>query len=685
MALEDIQTPVVVLRLDHYGALGIMRSLGRLGIAVYGVHRSADALALRSKYSCGGFVWDLDEAPAPRSVEVLLGIAQTLGGKPILVPSNDETALFVAENAERLRAGFRFQENRAELVHTLYRKKSMQRLAGELGIPTAQTLHPGCREEVRAFCDTARFPLMLKGSDGIRVSRRTGEKMAIVKDAAELLDAYDRMEDPACPDLMLQEYIPGGEDAQWMFNGYFDAHSACLFGITGRKLRQTPVYTGMTSLGVCTRNPEIESVTRDFVSAIGYRGILDIGYRYDARDGTYKVLDVNPRIGATFRLFVGDDGMDVVRAMYLDLTGQPVPASRMCEGRKWFVEDLDLVSSVKYARDGVLNAGEWLDSFGGVRESAWFARDDLSPFWGMCGRFAWQAAGKVDKMFGARAQACAAPEGEGHQQRVTRYFAQSAGYWKRIYEEEQLDPVQYQERHAAALRWVDAMSLPRAARVLDAGCGAGVTAVALAQRGYRVHALDATPEMVALTQKAAEAASVPDLTACVGDVHDLAFSEAAFDLVVALGVLPWLVSEARGLAEMARVLKPGGYLIATADNPACLHRWLDPRMTPGLAPARSVAKRLFRPANAPGETELLHVKKHDPAVVDLLVRSAGLEKMTCTTLGFGPFSMLGRQVLSEDSGVTLHRALQRLAFKGWPILRSTGAHYVILARKPMGS
>ena len=103
---------------------------------------------------------------------------------------------------------------------------------------------------------------------------------------------------------MLQEYIPGGDDDVWMFNGYFDADSDCLVGFTARKLRQTPIHTGATSLGICLPNAEVHETTVRWMKRLGYRGILDIGYRFDARDGRYKVLDVNPRIGATFRLFV---------------------------------------------------------------------------------------------------------------------------------------------------------------------------------------------------------------------------------------------------------------------------------------------------------------------------------------------------------------------------------------------
>ena len=114
------------------------------------------------------------------------------------------------------------------------------------------------------------------------------------------------------------------------------------------------------------------------MKSIGYRGILDIGYRYDMRDGKYKVLDINPRIGSTFRLFVGENGLDVARAQYLDLTGQSVPSSELVEGRKWFVEDRDLVSSFRYHYEKSLTFKQWLTSYRGVQESAWFAWDDLT-------------------------------------------------------------------------------------------------------------------------------------------------------------------------------------------------------------------------------------------------------------------------------------------------------------------
>jgi predicted ATP-grasp superfamily ATP-dependent carboligase len=203
--------------------------------------------------------------------------------------------------------------------------------------------------------------------------------MFIVRSEAELLDKYDQLEDPANPNLMLQEYIPGGDDTIWMFDGYFNNESDCLFAITGKKIRQYPISRGSTSLGVSLQNETVERATIEFMKKVSYKGIVDIGYRYDARDGVYKVLDINPRIGSSFRLFVSTNGMDVARALYADFTGQAVEPGSLQEGRKWLVEDQDLASSVAYYKSDRLSAGEWLKSFRGVKEAAYFAFDDLWP------------------------------------------------------------------------------------------------------------------------------------------------------------------------------------------------------------------------------------------------------------------------------------------------------------------
>src|SRR5256886_7733550 len=178
-----------------------------------------------------------------------------------------------------------------------------------------------------------------------------------------------------------------------------DVCSSDLF--TGRKLRQHPAQGGATSLGVCADNAEVARFTIAFMWALRYQGVLDIGFRYDARDGLYKLLDPNPRIGATFRLFVDEQGMDVARFLYVDLTGQPGWLAPMRAGRKWIVEDADLDSSLVRARDGRLTLRGWIGSLRGVEEGAWFARDDLRPLWRMARRFVGHGLQGVGRRLGA--------------------------------------------------------------------------------------------------------------------------------------------------------------------------------------------------------------------------------------------------------------------------------------------
>ncbi len=377
----DNSVPVVILVSSQHGGLGVIRSLGREGVPVYGVHQSLWEPAARSRYLRQAFRWNFSSASASQSVDFLLDVARRVGSRPILLPTSDETALLVAEEAPTLAREFRLATPPAELVRTFSSKKRMSDLCNQLGIPTPQTVLPQSRDEVSRFAKASKFPVIVKGEDGEFLrNQKQRVRVAIVLNLRELLEIYElNAAAGGNAGIILQEYLPGNDDTIWMFNGYFNHHSECLFGATGRKLRQFPTHRGSTSLGICLRNDAVESQTVRLMQAVGYRGPLDLGFRFDARDGQYKLLDVNPRIGATSRLFVADNGLDVARSLYLDLTGQTVPQGGVREGRKWMVESNDLVSSWTYFRERQLNLRAWIRSFRGVEEGVWLAGDDVLP------------------------------------------------------------------------------------------------------------------------------------------------------------------------------------------------------------------------------------------------------------------------------------------------------------------
>ena len=339
-----------------------------------------------SRYCRERFLFAPDASRPAEFLNRMSELGKRLGRRAILIPASDETAQFVVDHAEALGHWFIFPRNDPGMIARLVSKKGMYELALEHGVPTPITLFPTCLDDVKAFLPRITFPVMLKGILGHRLQLQGKDKMVVVHSAAELLERYRAMEDPEMPNLMLQEYIPGDDDQIYIFNGYFDRESRCLASFTGHKIRQFPIHVGCASLGVCRSNEEVARTTVRFMKAIGYQGILDIGYRYDQRDGKYKVLDANPRVGQAFRLFVAENDMDVVKSLYLDLTGQPQCEIVPREGRRWLIEDFDLISSLHYYQEGTLRPLQWLRSFWGVEEAAWFSWRDPRPFVAMLGQ-----------------------------------------------------------------------------------------------------------------------------------------------------------------------------------------------------------------------------------------------------------------------------------------------------------
>lgn len=376
--IPDVTTPVVLLRAVRHGGLCMMRSLGSAGVSVYIADSDAGSPAAASRYCKGFFPLDLDRWTEETVLETLHRIAVKVGRKPILLPTTDVAAEFVADHEAQLSGEYLLASATSEVVHGLASKRSMHELAIGAGIPTPQTRFPEGVEDLRQIATGVRYPVMLKSSAGRILDETLRKTMVRVNSAEELIATYQLGTGTDQSHVMVQEYIAGGEDTVWMFDGYFK-DGECLFGITGKKIRQAPIYTGATCLGICLRNDTVDWLARELMRSVRYNGPVDMGFRYDAQDGKYKVLDVNPRIGATFRLFVDEADLDLARAIYLATTGQTVAMGMPRWGRKWLVEDNDLISSIRYFRDGKLTLRQWLGSFEGVQEKAYLGHRDFLP------------------------------------------------------------------------------------------------------------------------------------------------------------------------------------------------------------------------------------------------------------------------------------------------------------------
>jgi ubiquinone/menaquinone biosynthesis C-methylase UbiE len=261
---------------------------------------------------------------------------------------------------------------------------------------------------------------------------------------------------------------------------------------------------------------------------------------------------------------------------------------------------------------------------------------------------------------------------------VNSHFAEVASEWAEIYEHEGVREFVFQERLRIVLDIVERIGLPAQTRVLDVGCGAGFGTIGLAKMGYVVDAVDPVQAMVDATcERASRAGQERRVRGGLGDVHALCFPNETFGLVLAIGVLPWLSSPEQPLQEMCRVLRRGGYLIVTADNSWGLRNLLEPLTNPVLQPAVEPARRLLHRRRRPRAPGYRISVRHCDALLD----ASGLEKVESLTFGFGPFTVFRRELLPYSFGLRVHRRLQGLADRGFPMLCSSGTEYIALVKK----
>ncbi|MGP4001634.1 carboxylate--amine ligase [Streptomyces sp. 8N706] len=385
----DRSVPGLVVKIGnyplHHGGVGAIRSLGRLGVPMYAVTEDRWTPAAQSRYLRQPFVWPTSGRESPeRLVDGLLRIGRRIGRPAVLIPTDEEAAVLIAEQAGALRERFLFPRVDPELPRRLASKQGLHELCVEHGVPSPAAVFPDSYADVEEFAASARFPVVAKNREAFERRRRPAvHGTTRIGGAAQLL-RLARGWGPQ-PGVILQEYLPREEAEDWIVHAYFDADSLPLALFTGVKVRSWPPHAGMTARACVVDNPGLAALAAQFVKEIGFSGIVDLDLRYDRRDERYKLLDFNPRMGAQFRLFENAAGIDVVRAQHLDLTGRTVPEGEQRAGHHFVVENIDLPALLAYRRSGYTTPHAPARATG--TELAWLARDDLKPFFTMIARF----------------------------------------------------------------------------------------------------------------------------------------------------------------------------------------------------------------------------------------------------------------------------------------------------------
>lgn len=345
----DTSVPVFIVRLGayplHHGCVGLIRSLGRVGISVEANAEDRFTPAAVSRYLKKVIVWqpsDLDDRE--QLVQAIIRIASRPGLRPLLIPTDDQGAVLVAEESATLREYFVLPDVPPTLPRELSSKRGLYEACLRHGTPTPRTYFPSTSNDVRGIIEQLAFPVIVKAvapfATNVRSNLRTTERVDTVADLEQMAALWHEPYE-----VIIQEYLPNEYCEDWVVQGYRGANSDRSIYFSGRKLRTSPAFAHSIALAEVAKNAELEMVAKAFFERVDYRGIFDSDWRLDTRTNRFHLVDFNPRIGAAFRLFESTDGVDVARAMHLDLSGRSFGKHPATDGDRYVVENSAISAS----------------------------------------------------------------------------------------------------------------------------------------------------------------------------------------------------------------------------------------------------------------------------------------------------------------------------------------------------
>jgi D-aspartate ligase len=383
---RELTAPLVVLG-GSYNALSVARSLHRRGVPVRVLTDGRSALPAST----------LARSRAVRRAEDPVGhdiptewrsmLGRDLDGAVIL-PGSDEGLEFLVEHDGWLRErGYRPIEHGGEVNRALLDKERTHELACAAGVPAPRVTRIGSAGEARTLADEAGFPCAIKPvhSHLLAGSAAPGVgKGALLRAPGDVQPAYERLARSGVP-LLLTEFVPGPDADYCSYYSYLDDHGQPLLHFTKRKPRQYPIHVGLGSMHRTDWLPDVAQLGLRMLQASGVRGIGNVEFKRDSRDGQLKLIECNLRLTAADDL-VRRAGVDLGWLAYQRALGQrdqppagPPNGDGFRSGLVQWLPLRDLRALRGYLAEGELTLPAWIRSLLAPISSPVFRVSDPGP------------------------------------------------------------------------------------------------------------------------------------------------------------------------------------------------------------------------------------------------------------------------------------------------------------------
>lgn len=371
--------PAVVIGLDCITGLQTARILSARGVPVVGVTSRARHWATRTR-ACDEVV------TSPMSGDALSDTLTTLArrrpGPAVLVPCTDEAVHHLSAHRADLPEELVLPVAEHGTVDLLMDKVRFAEHARRHGLPVPRTEVLRSRADAELAADHVTYPCVLKPPVKAPAwLAHTQVKAFSVRDPQDLVRRYDEVAGWA-PELLLQEWVEGGEDALISCNAYFGQGGEALATFVARKVRQWPPSVGTSASGEECRDDEVRDLTVQLFGDVAFRGLAYLEVKRDSRTGALRIIE--PNVGRpTGRSAIAEaGGVELVMTAYCDALGLRLPAAREQHygSARWCDVRRDAQAAVVARRRGELTVRQWLGWMRGPKAHAIWAADDPAPF-----------------------------------------------------------------------------------------------------------------------------------------------------------------------------------------------------------------------------------------------------------------------------------------------------------------
>ena len=330
-------------------------------------------------------------------VRTLTDFAKAHTGKTlVLVSCGDNYTGLMARARAALEPYYKFACPTPELVAELDTKEFFYQACERHGLSYPRTF--GCTNENYKTVELPfPFPCIIKASNSVAYwnCKFPHKKKVFVAYNKEEFDAITAAiySSSYQDNLVLQEYIPGDDNCMRVLNCYSGLDHKVKLMALGRPLleEQTPEGIGNYAAIMNVRDDELMEKMKAFLEDVGWEGFSNFDMKYDARDGKYKLFEMNPRQGRS-SFFVTASGYNLAKWLVEDVVEHKEQELTIADAhhlwmiapagiiKKYLKDEALLAEAKELMRQGKVSHQLFCKEDAGLKRRVWYIKNQLNNY-----------------------------------------------------------------------------------------------------------------------------------------------------------------------------------------------------------------------------------------------------------------------------------------------------------------